>query len=92
MLRRIAHLFGFGKKDEALEKRFNQIKTRYLEAAERTEIAAHDPMAHMRITGNFDKRTVTGASTVTREKITEELLKSCAARAVDRESELTGVK
>jgi hypothetical protein len=91
MLRRIAHLFRFGKKDEALEKRFGQIKSRYLEAAERTEIAANDPMAHLRCTGNFDKRTVTGASTTTREKITEELLKSCA-RAVDKESELTGVK
>lgn len=83
MLRRIAHLFRFGKKDEALEKRFSQIKNRYLEAAERTERAA-DPMAHLRITGNFD-RTVTGASTTTREKITEELLKSCA-RAVEKDS------
>lgn len=91
MLRRIAHLFRFGRKDEALEKRFTQIKNRYLEAAERTEPQAADPLAHLRITGNFDKRTVTGASSTTREKITEELLKSCA-RAVEQDSELTGVK
>ena len=91
MLRRIAHLFGFGKKDEALEKRFAQIKNRYIEAAERTELAASDPIGHMRITGSFDKRTVIGAQTATREKITDELLKS-AARAVEKESELTGVK
>lgn len=82
MFRRIAHFFRFGKKDEALEKRFAKIKEKYLEASA-GELDPADPIGHLRITGNFDKRTVTGAATITREKITEELLKSCAARAVE---------
>lgn len=85
MFRRIAHFFQLGKKDEALEKRFAKIKEKYLEASA-GQITASDPIGHMRITGNFDKRTVTGAATMTREKITEDLLKSCA-RAVGPDSE-----
>jgi hypothetical protein len=88
MFRRIAHLFGFRKKDEALEKRFAQIKARYLEASLQSD-AVSDPIGHMRITGNFDKRTVTGASTATKERITQSLLESCA-RAVEKTSELAG--
>jgi hypothetical protein len=86
MWRRLAHLFGFRKKDEALEKRFNQIKSRYLEAGGDVTVAPADPLGQMRITGSFDKRTVIGAQTATKEKITAELLKSCA-RAVDKESD-----
>jgi hypothetical protein len=86
MFRRIAHFLRFGKKDEALEKRFAKIKEKYLEASAQGEVSPADPIGHLRITGNFDKRTVTGAATVTREKITEELLKSCA-RAVGPDSE-----
>lgn len=86
MLRRLAHLFGFRKKDEALEKRFAQIKAKYIEATEQT---AENALGRVRITGNFDKRIVNGAQTATKERITQSLLESCA-RAVDKESDLTG--
>lgn len=87
MLRRLAHLVGFRKKDEALEKRFAQIKTRYLESV--TGDGLSDAMGQLRITGSFDKRTITGGSKVTKERMTQTLLESYA-RSADRESELVG--
>jgi hypothetical protein len=44
MLKRIAHLLGFRKKDEALEKRFARMKQRY-GGTEREDL---DPVSHMR--------------------------------------------
>lgn len=87
MLRRIAHIFGFFKKDEALEKRFAKIKAHYLEAQPTDELTS--PLSHIRMSGNFDKRSVIGASTVTKERMTQTLLESCA-RAVEKESDLAG--
>jgi len=90
MFRRIAHLFGFRKKDEALEKRFAQIKNRYVADQEQQDAdALRNPMGHIRITGSFDKRTVIGASTATRERITQSLLESCA-RSIDKDSDRAG--
>lgn len=84
MFRRLAHLLGFRKKDDALEKRFTQIKTRYLEAKSNASQETVGPVDHIRITGNFDKRTVIGASKQTKEQLTKSLLESCA-RAVNKE-------
>jgi hypothetical protein len=81
------------KKDEALEKRFAQIKTRYLEA-ERSDGQARDVdfMGTMRVTGSFDSKTVTGASKVTKDRITADLIKSYAQSVETEDRDLAGIK
>lgn len=87
MLRRLAHLLGLDKKDDALEKRFARMRQLYGETPREEQTA--NVVSHMR-TG-ISMRTVVGAQKSTGEQLRKNLLESYA-RIAESEDELVGSK
>lgn len=73
MLRRLAHLFGFRKKDDVLSRRFARIKELYEadETGPQLSVVSH-------IRHGMPARSVVGAEKTTKELLKQSLLESCA--------------
>lgn len=81
---RIAHLLGFQRKDEALERRFAQMKARY--CGNRDEV---DVLNHMR--HELDNPWVVGGEPQTMSGVRQTVLETYAkAAGPEAERQLTG--